>query len=338
MNKKIFNLYNISIARNIIYGLAIMWIVFFHSGIEIKNETLRLVKSYGDCGVEIFFIVSGISLYFSFSKDEKLGSFYIRRFKRIIPPYLIVYTTVFFIFDIWQAHNIKQFLLDISMLDFWLHGLGRVPWFVAGIIIFYLIYPFIYKLLYKDYECKKVLLPLVLLLILLVSFNLSIKYAYLRIFFIRIPCFLLGCMLGKLVFEKKHLKCWHFLILVTILITSYLLFYYKREIWWTRNLYYIPLSIFLIFGFSLFYKLINNHFKSLGLILEFVGTISLEIYLLHEKIQENLYKLLSHINVIINFNDQLYQINCIILSIFIAFLINQIIKLFKNMKKFISNF
>lgn len=169
MKKKTFNLFNISIARNLIYGLSIMWIVFFHSGLEIKSETIKLIKSYGDCGVEIFFILSGISLYFSFSKDENIISFYKRRLLRIIPSYLIVYTTVFLIFDIYQQHNIKQFLLDISMLDFWLHGLGRVPWFIAGIIVFYLLYPFIYRLLYNEYELKKFILPLVLLLSLLLT-------------------------------------------------------------------------------------------------------------------------------------------------------------------------
>lgn len=338
MNKKIFNLFNVSKARNLIYGLTIMWIIFFHSGLNVSCSILKTIKNYGDCGVEIFFILSGVCLFFSFSKVEKVFPFYKRRLKRIIPSYLIIYTTVFLIFDIFQQHAIKQFLLDITMLDFWLHGLGRVPWFVAGIIIFYLMYPLIYSLLYKEYACKKLLLPLVLLLILLLTFKLSNTYEYLRIFFIRIPSFITGCVLGKVVKDKKEFKVWHLLMLIILLISTYFLFHYKKDIWWTRNLFYIPLALSLILTFSLLYKLLRTYLKSITIILEFLGTISLELYLLHEKIQENLFKLLSHIGVIVNFNNLLYQITCINIAIFLGFLINIITKRLTKKKKFISNF
>lgn len=126
-------------------------------------------------------------------------------------------------------------------------------------------------------------------------------------------------MLGKYVHNKLELNLHHLLILFLTLISTYLLFYNKREIWWTRNLYFIPLSLFLIIIFSLLYKFNSKFLKSLNKIFDFLGVISLEIYLLHEKIQENLFKILSNIEVIVSFNDKFYQICYIIIAVFIAF-------------------
>ena len=73
MNKRLFGLQDVSGARNFIYGAAIVWIVFFHSGFSLKTNLFETIKSYGDCGVEIFFLLSGICLFYSYSKDENIS-------------------------------------------------------------------------------------------------------------------------------------------------------------------------------------------------------------------------------------------------------------------------
>ena len=39
---------------------------------------------------EIFVFLSGMGLYYSFSKDSNVKKFYIKRYKRILIPYVIV--------------------------------------------------------------------------------------------------------------------------------------------------------------------------------------------------------------------------------------------------------
>lgn len=92
MEKKKFgyNLNNFSQARMFIYALSIFMIVIFHSGLTIGgsgtfHQILTTTKSYLFYAVDIFFIMSGISLYFSYSKDENPIAFLKRRFKRLLP-------------------------------------------------------------------------------------------------------------------------------------------------------------------------------------------------------------------------------------------------------------
>lgn len=66
--------------RNVWMGLAILWIVFFHSGLEIL--VLHFVKMSGYGGVDIFVFSSGIGCFYSLDKDQDAERFMIRRIKK----------------------------------------------------------------------------------------------------------------------------------------------------------------------------------------------------------------------------------------------------------------
>lgn len=334
LNKSVLDLKSISYARNFIYGIAILWIVFYHCGLNININFFKIIKQYGDCAVEIFFFMSGCCLYFSYTKMSNPLLFYKKRLKRVLPYYLIFYGIVFIYFNLTKDFNIKQFLLNYSLLDFWINGLGNAPWFLAGIIGFYILYPFLYKLLFNKYRFKWFYITISLIITTLLSVYLSIKYVHLRIFIYRIPIFLIGTLMGKIVYENRGLKLYQLLILILFLILGYNLFNHYRDIAIYKNIYYVPLSLTIVIGLSFLFLFNQKYIGFVNKILGFIGMFTLEIYLTHEKVQENLMRILEVFNVNVEFNNTFYQLSSIIIafliSIFLSMAIKSISKLVKR--------
>ena len=55
----------ISARRSGLFGAAILWIMLFHSSMEIAWEPLHLIKATGYAGVDVFLFLSGIGLFYS---------------------------------------------------------------------------------------------------------------------------------------------------------------------------------------------------------------------------------------------------------------------------------
>ena len=82
--------------RSSIYGLAILWVVIFHgTAIDKVDYTfghqhllgwLQSIISVGNVGVDVFLLLSGVCLYFSFCKKQDAYGFMKKRIARIVPP------------------------------------------------------------------------------------------------------------------------------------------------------------------------------------------------------------------------------------------------------------
>ena len=91
-------------------------------------------------------------------------------------------------------------------------------WFIICILICYLLYPIIYKFL-KDKKYKQIIFGLglyVLGLFLLCTFNKPLFSKY-EIGLSRIPIFVIGSLLGPLVYEKKPIKQGMYLLFLLFL-------------------------------------------------------------------------------------------------------------------------
>lgn len=94
------NLNLVSKYRGVIYGFSIIYIVLFH-GIAIDKgnysfgiPTLHWLQDFlimGNIGVDIFLLLSGICLYFSFQKNDNAYAFMKKRLARVVPSAYIVY-------------------------------------------------------------------------------------------------------------------------------------------------------------------------------------------------------------------------------------------------------
>ena len=94
LNKKI-KLSLISDYRSSIMGVGALLIVIFHlwlslfAKIEYVSTIERVIKNICYCGVDIFFLVSGLGLYYSLKKNNNVKQFYRRRFPKFILPWLL---------------------------------------------------------------------------------------------------------------------------------------------------------------------------------------------------------------------------------------------------------
>ena len=313
-----FDLGWLSDSRNEIYGLAILWVMMFH-GNDWNNLNYSLGFSWlkplsgfvnlGNSGVDMFLLLSGISLYFSFSRRPPLLGFYKKRYQRLFPALWMIngayWIYLAFVERLQQGVSLPgvggHLLLRATQLSFWF-GNDRQVWYVAAIAAFYFLYPFLYQFLFED--ARKTGRRAVFLVVFTVAVLLSARVVYaemyerLEIALCRLPIFVLGCALGKLVYERRKISWW-WLVLSAAYIVAVLglcLFGYIRwgsdggaqavfdlRVWlknhalWRYQLSLFGLSMTLLVGWLL--HLLS--WKPLHAFFKFFGNMSLELYLAH---------------------------------------------------------
>lgn len=86
---------DISAHRQFLYGISALWILFFHMNAELPMHggfrILRLIQSAGNCGVEIFLLLTGYGLYASLNRNSNVLRFYRRRLARVLLPALVAF-------------------------------------------------------------------------------------------------------------------------------------------------------------------------------------------------------------------------------------------------------
>ena len=214
--KKTFNLFAISEARNVIFGIATLWIGLFHSdGLTVAHYTdnqflidaFKLFKGTGNVGVDMFLFLSGIGLFFSFSKDSNVVSFWKKRLMRILPTAFLI-ATFYVCFRYVNGRFTSGFEFFFSRMTFtyfFLRG-ERVFWFISLILVLYIVFPIFYKVIEKFKG-----LGMIGLVVLTVAFTMLLRavspgvYANIEIALCRIPVFIIGIWAGKFVMEKREI-------------------------------------------------------------------------------------------------------------------------------------
>jgi peptidoglycan/LPS O-acetylase OafA/YrhL len=72
--------------------IAICGVILVHTSqySEISFILSKAIAGFGRFGVQLFFVISGATIFLSFSKDPDAGNFYIKRFFRIVPLFLVM--------------------------------------------------------------------------------------------------------------------------------------------------------------------------------------------------------------------------------------------------------
>ena len=136
--------------RDELKGLAMLWILWFHSGLALPGfaDDLRLL-GYG--GVDIFLFLMGMGLSYSLKKNSDLRAYLIRRMKKLLPAYLPIVL-------VWMAVTYPQagysavqaaggVAGNLFMVGYWLQLPGVYNWFANTVFTFALIAPAIYAVL-----------------------------------------------------------------------------------------------------------------------------------------------------------------------------------------------
>ncbi|MDA9201826.1 acyltransferase [Flavobacteriaceae bacterium] len=300
--------------------LAIFLVIAFHNNIW-SNELHGLNKSsfykiidMGNIGVQFFFVISGFIIAMPFIKsftqnrEINLGSYFLRRFTRLEPPYLIAmfgfYTAAFFL----STHNLDNLIKHYLATIIYSHGfifdtrslINSVSWSLEIEIQFYIIAP----ILFFIFKIKTKIIVITLLSIISVLWPLLfdiIGYNYLNIlgYF---HYFTFGALLCYIYLNYKFTSSYLFDLLSVILF--FLIFVLFRHKQFFIN-YFLGITIFLIYLFLLNSKLIIKFFR-----LEIISTIGgmcYSIYLIHSPLTSYLKKVQYHF---ISFNS--YEIDFII--------------------------
>ena len=195
--------------RKQLMGVAALLIFLFHHWTTVIPQLLLdhptlakislFILTHGHCGVDIFFLISGIGLVWAADKHS-VGEFYIRRVKKVFVPFLIAYSVLVPL----TGGSFVRWLSLVSGYSFLFENMYSVLWFVPAIMLLYLLFP-LYNLLLKKLKYTVAVTAGFLVLWYLGARFLPIRYDLLG-FYNRIPIFLLGVMLGRLEKNGKFPK------------------------------------------------------------------------------------------------------------------------------------
>ena len=206
---------NLSRYRSELMGLAILWVMLFHS-YEFHFYVLPLdaFKSIGFAGVDVFILLSAMGLYVSLTKtpereSARISRFFLRRFARILPAYWLVVG----LYSLWLILRgrigWRTALWSLSTLHYWFHISDTFNWYVPAILAFYLLTPFYVRLFrrcpYKGW-LTAVMFPLSYGLYRL---SIPLHLNYTEDFICRIPAFALGILMGHYLMTKQSLTVRH---------------------------------------------------------------------------------------------------------------------------------
>lgn len=282
--------YRLTHYKSFLMGVSMLWIVMYHAGLPIP--ILSYLKDIGYLGVDVFIFLSAYSLYFSFSRNGDLKTFYRKRAVRILPAYYLVLVSVWlvetYLFQkqtapLWQLASMLGFYVPFLNWDYFL-------WYIPGILFLYAIFPFLYK--HLSFIQKYGLGLLGLFLLLNLGYFLLVRSMYLKtIFFLlppRVVVFVLGMIYAR--YERKVIAailpyrgyyiCGMLMVMVGLIVL------WQMEVSPVVMTGLMLETLPFVLAMPGFYYLLIGcaHSSWLNCLFVFLGTYSLEIYLLHERL------------------------------------------------------
>ncbi len=283
-----------------IMACAMIWIMLFHAnqtGVVFPGcaKVLSLFMRRGNAGVDMFLLLSGIGLYFSYRKNPDVFSFYKKRLQRVLLPYLFIGGVFWIIADLLWKKDIVLFLKDITLISFWKDGITR-SWFVALILLLYAVFPAIWKFACCGEKVKTERLVFLIVAVMGMNYVLGMWFPdwfdLVEIALARIPVFLVGIALAEKVWEKQPVKLSECIVLLALCGLKILMNMYKIKGVYSRYwlaVFAVCICIVLGIVFELCER--NLALCKLTNLIGPIGTWSLELYIVHVWVRRFLLKL-----------------------------------------------
>ena len=278
----------ISKYRTELMGLASIWVALYHYTSELSVNILHYISIIGYGGVDIFLFLSGFGLTYGY-KNKSVGSFYLKRFLRIYPTFLIITFLDYFL-----KHNfsIRQILLASTGIGYFFphRGFPDSDWYIAFLYLLYLVFPLWMWLNHQSQKWSYKYILTCIASLIGILWALKIVHDHTGQMTIlaatRVPIFFIGSLFGFFYIKHTELKRKSITWISLLSIISYLVLIICIETCnfmelWVYGMLWFPLitmipGVILMLAYGL--KFIPNCVNSL---LHYLGSCSLEFYLLH---------------------------------------------------------
>ncbi len=303
---EVCNYYGFSEHRGFLMGVAAILIVIFHceffteasSDIGIINSFFVILWQF-NIGVEMFLVVSGIGLYFSFEKNKVCFSqYYTKRLLNVYLISLIVDLPYIICLNLFvEKQGMVYNFLEWTKLHNWM-GKSDLSWYVAFVMVLYALYPLIYKLMKKLEKTKfefftvcAVCIFIFALCIVLYVFQPKL-YDAVEIALTRVPIFIIGCYLGKFVYNKQQYGNMFYIVCIIGILLWMILTNMTDNLMvqrFSHCLLALAICVVLIPIAGFLKSKINFIYRFFA----FCGSMSLEIYLVHMNVERFLFKFIT---------------------------------------------
>lgn len=277
----------ISRYRGELMGAAMLFVILFHVSLS-RDDPFYGLRRCGNVGVDMFLFLSGVGLWFAWTKQPSVRTFYRRRLLRILPTWLLV-AGVFYGADYLGQHRFSTDIIDLIgdvtvNWDFWLHD-ELTFWYVPAIMMLYLFAPHYMRLITRHPVYRW--LPLLMVVwCVMVQWVLPIHRAvgHIEIFWSRVPIFFIGINMGRSVKEKRTLEGSALWLLLLAFAMTFGTSVYLEQVnhgrfpLFVERMLYIP---FTVTGVLLLNYVFSRLPQCVNRCLRLVGALSLEVYLLH---------------------------------------------------------
>ena len=120
-----------------------LFVILFHVALD-RGDPFYGLRRCGNVGVDIFLFLSGVGLWFSWTKTPSVSHFYRRRLLRILPTWLLC-STAFYLPDYLGARRFSTSIVDLIgditiNWDFWLYD-ELTFWYVPATMMLYIFAP-----------------------------------------------------------------------------------------------------------------------------------------------------------------------------------------------------
>ena len=291
----IFNWGLVSKYRGELFGFAILWIMLLHSHEMNPIPHNPYISRYllydswvriGGTGVDVFLFLSGIGLFYAMGKKPGLLSFYGKRLKRILIPYLIIGTVYWWLRHYIFLHTPERFWEDLSLVSFFTRGVVTF-WYIVLILCLYLAAPLLLALFRTRLRTPILIVCFGLYL----AFNCWLaardphRFHYLEKATTRFFIFTLGCYFGQIVYEKRAMsRLWVLYGILVMTCHNLVPFVVKLHAHFmpvklSKRMWCGAAALALCALLPILLELLQA--ERLNRFLSYMGSISLELYLSH---------------------------------------------------------
>lgn len=276
--------------------LAAFYVFIFHINLrqsfDFLNESLLSIISQGAVGVNIFFVLSGFILFYTYyDKPVNFSEFILKRLAKIYPVYLAGFIICFLLVKIMHIKVTNFFeilIMNLLMFQSYLpkfaqEWYGSGSWSISTEFFFYLCFPVFLHFILKFSKKKLMLflaltflcsiLPGILFNLKIINFGLSYAFPPSRIWE-----FISGMLTAALVF--KHGVRINNILIFIILLFSIIFFFSvgkKLEGYVVQNIIVIPIMITILISTTTMKKHVLGFLGSKPF--EYLGKISYSFYI-----------------------------------------------------------